>query len=52
MEQSLIKAMGRNGLVQTLVLGALLLAVFWAPIKVTVIYRWQHDADWSHGWTR
>lgn len=47
---TLLQAIGRNGLIQASVLGALLLTVFWGPLRVTVLYRWQHDADWSHGW--
>ncbi len=47
---SLTKAIGRNGLIQTAIIGGLLLAVFWTPINVTVLYRWQNDPDWSHGW--
>ncbi|MEE9295855.1 MAG: exosortase/archaeosortase family protein [Phycisphaerae bacterium] len=47
---SLVKAIGTRGLIQAGILGALLLAVFWVPLRMTVLYRWQHDADWSHGW--
>jgi exosortase len=47
---SLPAIVGRNGLLQFVVLGALLLIVFWNPLRWSVVYRWQNDADWSHGW--
>ncbi len=47
---SLVQIIGPRGLVQIAILGGLLLAVYWVSLSVSVIYRWQHDADWSHGW--
>jgi exosortase len=47
---SLPAIVGRNGLLQFVVLGALVLIVFWNPLRWSVVYRWQNDADWSHGW--
>ncbi|MFH0981202.1 MAG: exosortase/archaeosortase family protein [Planctomycetota bacterium] len=35
--------------VRALVIGALTLWVFWAPLRV-VAARWNSDSNWSHGW--
>jgi len=32
------------------VVAALLLAVYWTPIRVILVARWISDANWSHGW--
>ncbi len=47
---SLLEAIGGRGLFQTAVLGILLIAVYWVSLSSAVLYRWQNDADWSHGW--
>lgn len=47
---SLFEAIGRRGMIQIVVLGALLVKAFWLPLRETVALRWQQDADWSHGW--
>ena len=47
---SLTHLMGVRGLVQASVLLVLLIAVFWQPIRYTMVHRWIHDASWSFGW--
>ncbi len=47
---SLLQAIGGRGAIQAVVLGGLLIGAFWISLKTSVIYRWQNDADWSHGW--
>ena len=39
-----------TAIVQIITVAALLLAVFWVPIRQSLIYRWSNDANWSHGW--
>lgn len=38
------------GAVQIATVAALLLAVFWGPVRNVLIYKWSNDANWSHGW--
>ncbi len=32
------------------IVSALLLLVYWGPIRHALIWRWQNDGNWSHGW--
>lgn len=32
------------------IVGALLLLVYWAPIRHSLVAKWLHDGNWSHGW--
>lgn len=38
------------GAVQIATMAGLLVAVFWGPLRGTLIYKWSNDANWSHGW--
>ena len=49
-QPALSEVIGRVTLVQVLVLAGLLVAVYWHPLRVTVVHRWIADANWSHGW--
>lgn len=38
------------GWLHALVLGAMILAVYWGPIRGQLVDRWITDGNWSHGW--
>jgi len=44
------EAINAVSLVQFLVLAALVVAVFWEPIRSSLVYRWMHSGTWSYGW--
>jgi exosortase len=38
------------GRVQLLVVAALVLLVYWGPVRHDLIWKWNNDGNWSHGW--
>jgi len=47
---SVIRMIGGRGLARMTILGGLLVAVYFQPIKTTLIHRWINDGTWSYGW--
>lgn len=43
-------AVSTSARVQVALLAALILLVYWQPIKSILIARWIEDGNWSHGW--
>ena len=38
------------GRVQIVIVAALVLLVYWGPIRHDLMWKWQNDGNWSHGW--
>lgn len=49
-QPALSEVIGGATLIQVVVLAGLLVAVYWQPLRLTVVQRWLTDANWSHGW--